>query len=85
MKRLQGKSDIDYTMWFSKPQSLKEVRDLSTTDIKVLIRDLKSFTDRGGEKIIKYNNQFCRKLIKNNIRDQLDVIIEIKRDWISTN
>ena len=64
MKRLQGKSDIDYTMWFSKPRSLKEVRSLSTTDIKVLIRDLKSFTDRGGEKIIKYNNQFLPKAYK---------------------
>lgn len=64
MKRLQGKSNIDYTMWFSKPQSLKEVRNLSTSDIKVLIRDLKSFTDRGGEKIIKYNNQFLPKAYK---------------------
>ena len=42
MKRLEGKSDIDYTMWFSKPQTLKEVRNLNTRDIKVLIRDLKA-------------------------------------------
>ena len=58
MKRLEGKSDIDYTMWFSKPQTLKEVRNLNTRDIKVLIRDLKEFTSRNGEKIIKYNNQY---------------------------
>lgn len=58
MRRLQGKSDIDYTMWFSKPQSLKEVRNLNTRDIRVLIRDLREFTSKGGEKIIKYNNQY---------------------------
>ena len=64
MKRLKGKSDIDYTTWFDQPKKLKEIRDLSTSDIKVLIRDLRDFTTRGGEKIIKYNNQFVPQAYK---------------------
>lgn len=63
MKRLEA-TDIDYTTWFGKPQSLKEVKKLSTSDIKILIRDLKAFTARGGEKIIKYNNQYVPKAYK---------------------
>lgn len=64
IKRLAGKTDIDFTVWFDKPKTLKEVQKLNTREIKVLIKDLKSFTQRGGEKIIKYNNQYVPKAYK---------------------
>lgn len=64
LKRLSTKSDIDFTTWFDNPPSMKQVRKLNTRDIKVLIRDLAGFNMRGGEKIIKYNNQYVPKAYK---------------------
>lgn len=65
MKRLEkSNGDIDFSTWFDKPKYLREVRKLNTSDIKVLIRDLKSFTKKGGEKIIKYNNQYVPQAYK---------------------
>ncbi len=63
LHRLEG-GDIDYSQWFDEGLGLKEVRNFSTVEINSLIRNMKDFTTRGGEKILKYNKNFVPKAFK---------------------